>query len=196
MSDFRFPRTTMLHGGCSKWFLVQWRTNFWQTNNLAAGRTEPHLGTTNAACIEHVVKGAGRSTPTGSVWKTLQGHQQTTHRTNRINRLQYKHLECRSKNTKKGHFKGQLQGLDKARLSLAGHSSQRHGFHARPVQARVELNKVAPGQILLPVLRHSPVSIVPLMTQTHSILTLLSIGQRDLPKSTALSEIGKHRLQK
>jgi len=147
MSDFCFPRTYMLHGGCSKRLLVRWRTNLWQTNNPAAGRTELHLGTTNVACIEHVVKGAGCSTPTGSVWKTFQDHQQTTRRTNRINRLQYKHLQSRSKNTKKGHFKGQLQGLDNARRSLAGPSPHRHGFRAIPVQARDEVNKVAPGQV-------------------------------------------------
>jgi len=29
-----------------------------------------YICTTNVACIEHVVKGAGRSTPTGCVWKT------------------------------------------------------------------------------------------------------------------------------
>jgi hypothetical protein len=99
MSDFFFQRTAMLHGDCSNWFLVQWGTNFWQTNNPAAGRTELHLGTTNVACTEHVVKGTGRSTPTGSVWKTFQDYQQIAYRTNRINRLQDKHLECRYKNT-------------------------------------------------------------------------------------------------
>jgi len=145
-----------------------------------------------------------------STWWREQGaaHQQAVSErrfkiTSRLRAKQTASTDCNiniynadSITQKTGHCKGELQGLDNTRRSLAGPSSQRHGFSARPVQARAEVNKVAPGQVLLPVLRHSPVSIVPLMTQTHSILTLLSTGQRGLPKSTALSEIGKHWLQK
>jgi hypothetical protein len=89
-------RLLVCKNDCAPWGLFKLassiaKTNFFQTNNLATGRTELHLCATNTTRIERLVNAAqqavfGRractehNSTTGSVWKTC------VHRTQQHNR--------------------------------------------------------------------------------------------------------------
>jgi len=80
--------------------------------------------------------------------------------------------------------------------------TRRTALYPRPVHVRFVVHKVALGQVCLPVLLFSPVSIIPPVLHTHLPSTCCSY-QKDkrekpgnLPRSNDLSENGKHWIEK
>jgi hypothetical protein len=70
-------------------------------------------------------------------------------------------------------------------------SPWRPRFYPRTVRVRSVVDKLALGQVFLPVIRFSFVSIIPPMIDTHLHLIL-----RTFQASNVLSEIRKHWIQK
>jgi len=86
--------------------------------------------------------------------------------------------------------------VPRLRWSFAGLLTWRYGIDPRSVHVGFEVDKVALGQVFLPVLRLSPVIITLPTLHTHShpyvAITRRTNGRRTgkIPKSSSLSEMG------
>lgn len=92
--------------------------------------------------------------------------------------------------------------VPRLRWSFAGLLTRRYGIDPRSVHVGFEVDKVALGQVFLPVLRFSPVTIILLTLHTHShpyvAITRRTYGRRTgkIPKSSSLSEMGDTWIEK
>jgi hypothetical protein len=92
--------------------------------------------------------------------------------------------------------------LPRLRRSFAGLSTQRHGIDLSSVHVGFVVDKVAMGQVFLPVIWVSLVSITPPTLHVHSHLYIVIARRTNwrrtgkLPKSSFLSEMGDPWIEK